>query len=167
MFQFVRWWYISHAWSTPSFSVKGWEVNLQMKPFNYLLHTKNTAFNNLWGRVDTVDTVDTVMLEVVKLWIWRKPVGYTTAVLCTVTVSLEVRRHYATRSKPSVWVQNVAAVHAVSCPFADPSAHINRLKFGCKAEICGRTERQIDSWQTEGAVVGSQNTRKRLLLSPH
>ena len=35
-------------WSTPRFCVKGWEVNPQMKPFNCLLHTKNTAFNNLW-----------------------------------------------------------------------------------------------------------------------
>ena len=58
------------------------------------------------GRVDTVDIMDTLMQEF-KLRIWRKPFGYTTALLCTVTVSLEVRCHYATRSNPSVWQQNV------------------------------------------------------------
>lgn len=41
MFRFVNWWCISHAWSTPSFCVKGWEVYPQMKPFNCLHHTKN------------------------------------------------------------------------------------------------------------------------------
>jgi hypothetical protein len=48
MFQFVHWWCISHAWNTSSFCVKGWEVNLQKKPFTCLLHTKNTVCNNLW-----------------------------------------------------------------------------------------------------------------------